>query len=80
MTRLPRDGTVEPVSRDQILRPNGEREIFIFPVQLATSKIGSLTRLILTSAKTTGINSETQLRWTMWVVNIPRKIPAPLIS
>ena len=26
---------------------NGEREIFIFPVLLTTSKIGNLTRLIL---------------------------------
>ena len=29
---------------------NGGREIFIFPVQLTTSRIGNLTRLILTLA------------------------------
>ena len=29
---------------------NGDREIFIFPVQLTTSRIGNLTRLILTLA------------------------------
>ena len=29
---------------------NGDREILNFPVQLATSRIGSLTRLILTLA------------------------------
>ena len=28
----------------------GDREIFIFPVQLTTSRIGNLTRLILTLA------------------------------
>ena len=49
MSRPTRDGTSEPVSRDQILRrANGDREIFIFPVQLTTSRIGNLTRLILT--------------------------------
>ena len=31
-------------------RTNGDREIFIFPVQLTTSRIGNLTRLILTLA------------------------------
>ena len=30
---------------------NGDREIFIFSVQLTTSRIGNLTRLILTLAK-----------------------------
>ena len=36
MSRLTRDGTPEPVSRDQILRhERGDREEFIFPVQLA---------------------------------------------
>ena len=29
---------------------NGDREIVIFPVQLTTSRIGNLTRLILTLA------------------------------
>ena len=29
---------------------NGDGEIFIFPVQLTTSRIGNLTRLILTLA------------------------------
>ena len=29
-------------------RANGDREIFILPVQLATSRIGNLTRLIPT--------------------------------
>ena len=35
MSRLTRDGIVEPVSRDQFLGANGDREEFIFPVQLA---------------------------------------------
>ena len=36
------------VSRDQILRRERGRGMLIFPVQLTTSRIGSLTRLILT--------------------------------
>ena len=40
------DGTAEPVSLDQILtREQGEGK-FIFPVQLTTSRIGNLIRLI----------------------------------
>ena len=46
MGRLTWDGTAEPVSRDQISGANGDREIFISPVQLTTSRIGSLTQLI----------------------------------
>ena len=53
MARLTRDGTAEPVSRDQILRDvRGQGNIhflcskFIFPVQLTTVRIGNLTRLI----------------------------------
>ena len=46
MSRLTRDGTSEPVSRDQILRhARGQRNI-IFSVQLTTSRTGNLTRLI----------------------------------
>ena len=49
MSRLTRDGTTEPVSRDQILRHAGDRGIFIFSVQLTTtSRIGDLTQLIHT--------------------------------
>ena len=53
MSRLTRDGTAEPVSRDQILSgANGGRGILIFPVQLqlTTSRIGNLIRLIHTLA------------------------------
>ena len=52
MIRLTRDVTAEPVSRDQIFRRerNADTEIFIFPVQLTTSRIGNLTRLIHTLA------------------------------
>ena len=46
MSRLIRDGTAEPVSRDQILSANADREMFIFSVQLTTSRIGNHTRLI----------------------------------
>ena len=49
MSRLTRDGTAEPVSRDQILRrERGQGNIFIFPVQLTSSRIGNLIRLIHT--------------------------------
>ena len=48
MRRLTRDGTAEPVSRDQILRHARGRENIIFPVPLTTSRIGNLTRLIHT--------------------------------
>ena len=48
MSRLTRDGTAdEPVSRDQILRRERGQGNIIFPVQLTTSRIGNLTRLIL---------------------------------
>ena len=47
MSKLMRDGTAEPVPRDQILsREHGQGNNIIFPVQLTTSRIGSLTRLI----------------------------------
>ena len=49
MSRLTRDGTA------RLARPNnqartGTNQIFIFPFQLTTSRIGNLTRLILTLA------------------------------
>ena len=42
------DGTRRPnLSRETKLSgANGGREIFIFPIQLTTSRIGNLTRLI----------------------------------
>ena len=50
MSRLARDGTAKPVSRETKLSgANGDMEIFIFPVQLTTSRIGNLTRLIHTN-------------------------------
>ena len=49
MSRLTRDGTAaEPVSRDQILRHARGQGNVIFPVQLTTSRIRNLTRLIHT--------------------------------
>ena len=38
--------SVPPSSRPKFSGANGEREIFIFPVQLTTSSIGNLTQLI----------------------------------
>ena len=48
MSRLTRDGTAEPVSRDQILRHARGQGDIIFPAQLTTSRIGNFTRLIHT--------------------------------
>ena len=51
MSGLTRDGTAEPVSREQILRhERGQRKI-IFPVQPVTSRIGNHNRLIHTLLK-----------------------------
>ena len=53
MSRLTRDGTerdgtgrLNPCRETKFSGTNGDRETFIFPVQLTTSRIGSLTRLI----------------------------------
>ena len=46
MSRLTRGGTAESVSRDKFSGANGDREKLIFPVQLTTSRIGNLTRVI----------------------------------
>ena len=48
MSRLTRDGTAEPVSRDQIPRHARGQGNTNFPVQMTTSRIGNLTRLIHT--------------------------------
>ena len=45
--RLTRDGTTE-LSRDHILRRVRGMGIYIFPIQLTTSRIGNITRLIHT--------------------------------
>ena len=43
MTRLTRDGTAEPVSRDQNLRRERGQGMFIFPVQLTMCRNGNFT-------------------------------------
>ena len=46
MSKLAPDRMAEHVSRDQFhRRANGDREMFIFRVQLTTSRIVNLTRL-----------------------------------
>ena len=50
MSRLTRDGTDEPVSRDQFLRLERDSEMLFFSVQLTLSRIGNHIRLILTLA------------------------------
>ena len=57
MSRLTRDGMAEPVSRDQILRHARGQGNVIFPVQLTTSRIGNLTRLIHTMLYVTTIHT-----------------------
>ena len=47
MSRLTRDGKAEPVSQDQILG-SGDGEKTFFLVELTTSRIGNLSRLIYT--------------------------------
>ena len=47
MSRLTRDELPNPSLETKFSAANGDREISIFPVQLTTSKIGNLTRLIL---------------------------------
>ena len=50
MSRLTRDGTTEPVSRDQILRHERGQGNIHFPVQLTTCRTGILAWLIHTLA------------------------------
>ena len=50
MSRLTRDGTAEPVSRDKVLRRERGQGKIIFPVQLTTSRFDNFTRLIHTLA------------------------------
>ena len=46
MSGLTRDGTAEPVPRDEILRRTRRQGKMILLFQLTTSRIGSVTRLI----------------------------------
>ena len=89
MSRLTRDGTAEPVSRDQILRHARGQGILILPVQLTTSRIGILTRLIHTllfvmTIHTTYIQPahlHTQIRLNRWCLHtgfLPRSAAAPI--
>ena len=49
-SRLTRNGTAEPVSRDQILRRERGRGTLFFRIQLTTYRIGNITRSIHTLA------------------------------
>ena len=66
MSRPTWDGTAEPVSRDQILkRERGQgNTVFIFPVQLTTSRIGNLTWLIHIFDDYTCINTEAEINYS----------------
>ena len=50
MSRLTRDGTAEPSRETKFSGANADREMFIFPVHLTTSRIGNLTWLTHTLA------------------------------
>ena len=61
MSRLTRDGTAEPFRDTKFSGVNVDREIFILPVQLTMSRIGNVTRLILTLAKCVTIHSNVHI-------------------
>ena len=48
--RLTRDGTADPSRETKFSGASTDRQIFISPVQLTTSRIGNLTRLVHTLA------------------------------
>ena len=65
MSRVTRDGTAEPASRDQIVRRYYERghgKKNTFPVQLTTSRISDHTRLIHTLLYAMTIHTATLIR------------------
>ena len=65
--RLTRDGTLPNLSREiKFSVVNGDREMFIFPVQLAKSRIGNLTRLIHTLLYVMTILSTCPLHINSW--------------
>ena len=45
MSKLTRHGTAEPSSETEFSGASGDKEFFIFPVQLTTSRTGNLTRV-----------------------------------
>ena len=62
-----------PVSKHQIQpgygheQANADKEVLFFPVQLTTSRIGSLTRLIHTLAICVTIHTYIPWQWTLFV-------------
>ena len=69
-----RDGTAEPVSRDQILRRKRGRGTFHFSLlQLTTSRIGNHTLLIYTLLKVLTIDLELLLYTSFARTAVPRK-------
>ena len=68
MSRVTRDGTAEPVARDQIFRRERRQGSSFFLVQLTTSRIGNHTRLIHSILKV--------LTWTIFRASL---FPHPLL-
>ena len=56
MSKLTRDATTEPSRETKLSGANGDKEMSIFPVQLTSSRIGNLTRLIHTFLHVMNIN------------------------
>ena len=59
-------GWPSPSRETKFLGPNGDREIFIFPVQVTTSRIGNLTRLILLSSESKHQIQPEYGKWAGW--------------
>ena len=74
MSKLTLDGTAETVSRDQILRHERGQGNNNFPVQLTTSRIGNLARLIHVCVCFLPIHSGHQVRWTYQPGSHRRKV------
>ena len=67
MSRLTRDETAEPVSRDQIFRRERGQGDIHFPCQLTMSRIDSHTRLIHTLAICVTIQGQ-----SLWVNGVQK--------
>ena len=69
-------GLPNPSRETKFSGANGEREILIFPVQLTTSRIGTLTRLILALAIYDDHTHIFIINFTSFIADGPRCHPA----
>ena len=61
-------GRSNPSRETKFSGVNGDREIFIFPVQLTTSRIGNHTRLVYTQLKVLTIHTYIHTYFNDWGV------------